>query len=128
MLVSTVVWFAKQNSRQALLADDAPTSGKLVGIKIWWNNMTNIGPKYGYFPNASKTWLILKDEYLEEAEQLSQGTGAKIFCDRKNHLGSAIGSRRSVESYVEEMDGRSNLNFFKMNDLATGSICIHSWY
>ncbi len=25
------------------------------------------GPKYGYFPNPSKTWLILKKQVLEEA-------------------------------------------------------------
>ena len=30
--------------------------------------MTKIGPEYGYFPNVSKTWLIVKVERLKEAK------------------------------------------------------------
>ena len=41
--------------KQVWFADDASAAGKLAGLKSWWNNMTRIGPEYGYFPNSSKT-------------------------------------------------------------------------
>ena len=83
-------------------ADDASAAEKLVGLKNWWNNMTKIGSEHGYLPNASKTWLIVKEERLEEAKQLFQDTEVKISYDGKSHLGSAIGSRTFVESFVKE--------------------------
>ena len=64
--------------------------------------MTKIGPEYGYLPNASKTWLIVKVERLEEAKHLCQDTEVKISYDGKSHLGSAIGSRAFVESFAKE--------------------------
>ena len=86
----------EEKLKQVWFADDASAAGKLVGIRNWWNNMTKIGPEYGYFPNASKTWLIVKEEHLEEAKQLFQDTGVKISYDGESHLGSAIGSRPFV--------------------------------
>ena len=83
-------------------ADDASAAGKLSGIKDWWNNIYKIGPEYGYFPNADKTWLVVKERHLEEAKQLFQDTGVKISHEGKRHLGSAIGTRSFVENYVEE--------------------------
>ena len=76
----------EEELKQVWFADDASAAGKLVGIRNWWNNMTKIGPEYGYFPNASKTWLIVKEEHLEEAKQLFQDTGVKISYDGKSHL------------------------------------------
>ena len=64
--------------------------------------MTKIVAEYGYLPNARKTWLIVKEERLEEAKQFFQDTGVKISYDGKGHLGSAIGSRTFVESFVKE--------------------------
>ena len=57
----------EEKLKQVWFADDASAAGKLVGIRNWWNNMTKIGPEYCYFPNASKTWVIVKEEHLEEA-------------------------------------------------------------
>ena len=59
---------AKEELKQVWFADDASAAGKLVGLENWWNNMAKIGPEYGYLPNASKTWPIVKEERLEEAK------------------------------------------------------------
>ena len=58
---------------------------------------------YGYFPNVSKTWLIVKLDFLSSARQLFAGTGVNITVEGKHHLGAALGSRCSVtENYVSE--------------------------
>ena len=54
--------------------------------------MKEKGPKYGYFPKASKTHLILKkEEDLEKATQLFEGEGIKITMEGQRHIAAAIG-------------------------------------
>ena len=92
----------EERLKQVWFADDASAVGKLAGVKSWWNNMTMIGPEHGYFPNSSKTWLIVKEEHLGEAKQLFHEMGVKISHNGKSHLGSEIGSHPFVESFVED--------------------------
>lgn len=91
-----------ENTKQVWFADDASAGGKLDHIKNWWDNISQIGPEYGYYPKASKTWLIVKEQDYERAESLFQDTGVVVTHDGKRHLGSAIGSHSFVENYVEE--------------------------
>ena len=47
------------NVQQVWFADDATATGSLC---TWWDNLVTLGPSYGYFVNAVKTWLITKEE------------------------------------------------------------------
>ena len=40
--------------KQSWYADDSSAGGKIGGIKIWWDTLLEQGPKYGYYPKASK--------------------------------------------------------------------------
>ena len=40
---------------QIWFADDAAAASKLIHMKSWWDKLQYIGPKFGYYPNASKT-------------------------------------------------------------------------
>lgn len=88
-------------NRQVWFADDATAGGNLAHLRVWWDRISEIGPDYGYFPNATKTWLIVKDGSLEEATSLFQGMGVSITVEGKRHLGAAIGTNSFVESYVQ---------------------------
>ena len=88
-------------NKQVWFADDATAGGNLDRLKTWWDRISEIGPDYGYYPNSSKTWLIVKDSNLEEAKTLFQGTGVSITAEGKRHLGAAIGTNSFVESYVK---------------------------
>ena len=67
--------------KQSAFADDIHSIGKLKAIKLWWTKMCEVGPKYGYFPKASKSLLILKDQRLfADAQELFAGTGIQISC------------------------------------------------
>ena len=72
--------------KQAWYADDATAGGALKQLKQWWEGIAELGPDYGYFPNATKTCLVVKEEHLEEAKQLFQETGVSITADGKRHL------------------------------------------
>ena len=58
---------------QAWYADDASACGKIFisvhgGTRYHaWDQISFLGPAFGYFPNAKKTWLVVKEQYLEIA-------------------------------------------------------------
>ena len=60
---------------QVWFADDATARGSLNGLYDWWCRLKSLGPSYGYFVNASKTWLIVKPEYLDLAGEVFRNTG-----------------------------------------------------
>ena len=43
-------------------ADDFSVAGNLNSIKDYWDKLTAIGPKYGYFPKPTKSYLIVKEK------------------------------------------------------------------
>ena len=49
-------------------ADDLGGGSKLRMLKDWWDRIEINGPAIGYFPKASKSWLIVKENKIEEAE------------------------------------------------------------
>ena len=50
---------------QAWFADDSSVGGKLSCLRRSWDELERIGPGYGYLPNAKKTVLIVKKQFLE---------------------------------------------------------------
>ncbi len=46
--------------KQVWFADDAIAGAWLYHLRAWWDHLVDIGPEYGYHPNASKTWLTVK--------------------------------------------------------------------
>ena len=93
---------AKDTIKQVWYADDATASGGLCYLRQWWDHLSEIGPDYGYYPNASKTCLIVKEEKLTLAASLFQGTGVSVAKDGKRHLGAALGTDSFVKTYVCE--------------------------
>ena len=88
--------------KQVWFADDGTGADKLDALRKWWDMLLKKGPAYGYFPKPSKTWLIVKEEKLEEAKRIFKDTGVKITSDGMRHLGAAIGSKAFKDSYVHE--------------------------
>ena len=91
-----------EDVRQAWFADDASAAGALHALRRWWDRLIEIGPEYGYFPNASKTWLIVKEESLSHAQDVFCGSGVQITNEGNRHLGAAIGSNSFREKYVKD--------------------------
>ena len=98
-----------EGSEQVWFADDATSGGTLTSLRTWWDRLTEIGQDYGYYPNASKSWLIVKEGSLEEATAILEGTDETITVEGRRHLGAAIGtstfskttsSRKSPLGYV----------------------------
>ena len=89
-------------AKQTWYADDAAAGGNLRHIRQWWNRLAAVGPDFGYFANSSKSWLVVKEQHLAEAERVFAETGLRITCEGKRHLGAALGTRDFVVDYVQE--------------------------
>ncbi len=63
--------------------------------------LVSIGPAYGYFDNARKTWLIVKPQHHATAVEIIHGSGVNIIAEGKRHLGSALGSPSFIKTYVQ---------------------------
>ena len=68
-------------------ADDVTGASTCTGLRRWWNELTNHGPSYGYFPNDSKTYLVVKPEFEDVAKDAFTGTNVQTTTHRKQHLG-----------------------------------------
>ena len=105
-------------AKQVWFADDGTAGGKLEQIRLWWDRLNSIGPEYGYYPNATKSWLIVKENHLEAAEGLFSGTGLNMTMEGKRHLGAAVGTRSFVERYVSKKVEMWTNEIKKLGDIA----------
>ena len=88
--------------KQVWYADDSTAAGSLQDLKKWWDEISSLGPGYGYFPNSSKTYLIVKPKYIEQATTLFAGQGIQVTAGGRRHLGAVIGSVAFREEFVKK--------------------------
>ena len=87
--------------RQAWYGDDATVASTCRGLRSWWNELAHRGLSFGYYPNASKTYLVVKQEYEEPAKEAFADTDVHITTHGKRHLGAVLGSKTFTEQYVD---------------------------
>ena len=63
------------------------------------------GPSFGYHPNASKTYLVVKEEHEQQAKEVFTDTCINITMSGKRHLGAALGSKTFIQR-IQFKDGR----------------------
>ena len=78
------------NAKQVWYADDATGAGTCNDLRLFWDSMQRHGAGYGYYPNASKTHLVVKAEHIEKAKERFADTGINITTEGKRHLGAVM--------------------------------------
>ena len=86
---------------QVWYADDASAAGKITRLREWWSQLSSQGPKFGYYANATKTWLVTKQKHLAAATASFANTGVQVTSEGRPYLGAAIGTKEYVLSHVE---------------------------
>ena len=92
MVLEITVQFPDNSVKMVGYADDFTACGTVTSIKKCWVTLCKLGPKFGYHPKPSKTWLIVKNESKEKADKVFEGTRVKITTTGMRHLGAVIGS------------------------------------
>ena len=86
--------------KQIWYASDASAGGSVKRVLEWCQKVQDEGPPYGYYPNPAKTWLLVKEEHLSQAQEAFEGSGVNITSRGHQHLGVPIGTRRYIEEVV----------------------------
>ena len=90
-------------TREVAFADDLTVAGKLADTKNFWDKLAAIGPKYGYFPKSTKSYLIVKKNCLKDAKIIFTNAKINITTDGRKRLGAVVGSDKYKVQYVEEL-------------------------
>ena len=56
-------------TKSVAFADDLSGAEILHDLREFWDNVTLYGPLLGYYPKANKSWLVVKEDQLEEARK-----------------------------------------------------------
>ena len=87
-------------TKRIAFADDFSGVGTLLQLKEWWLTINKHGPLIGYNPNASKSFLIVKPAYLEEAKQLFSDSEVIVTSEGHKHLGAVVGTTEYKNKFV----------------------------
>ena len=90
---------------QAWYADDANCGGFLDNLLVWFKRLMHDGPVFGYFPQPSKTYLVVDECDLLEARRLFEPLGVNVTCSHRllgGHVGSSEGRSRFVQEKAAE--------------------------
>lgn len=64
---------------------------------------SNYGPKYSYYPKASKLFLIVKIEYKDAAEQIFRDSKIKTTTEGARHLGVILRELNFKGEYIHNI-------------------------
>jgi len=98
--LQTIIDHTTTDIKQVAYADDLTGAGKIENIRKWWNLIETHGPPQGYFPNAAKSVLIVKPEYLGQAREAFRETNVIIKAGGEKHLGAVLGTTAAREEYI----------------------------
>ena len=62
--------------------------------------MSSLGPSFGYFPNANKTWLVTKQQHCSIGREIFCDTTVNVTSDGRPHLGAPVGTTEYVEKFT----------------------------
>ena len=85
---------------QTWYADDAAATGKIGNLRKWWDDISSCGPSYGYYANATETWLVTKPGFQSEAAAAFGDTNVNVTYEGRPYLGAALGSSTYVNEFV----------------------------
>ena len=92
---------AVNDAKQIWYADDCTGCGTLQDLSQSWLSLTELGPQYNYFPNASKMILLVTEKHQEMAERMFQNCDISIVTEGACVLGSPIGTSEFVSNWVD---------------------------
>ena len=105
------------SAKEVTFADDFTVAGLETSISIfpsirdYWGKLTVLVPKYGYFPKASKSYLTVKEDKLNNAN-------VNITMQGKRYLGAVIRSNEYREEYVKDLVNDWNNQLVLLSSIA----------
>ena len=106
------------DTKQVWYTDDTTDAETCSHLKRWWDCLTSIGPKYGYFPKCPKCHLVVKPEFEERVKSIFEGSDIHItmgwdsspWCSHWfKRMQGRVCCQQKVETWVEEVQVLANI-------------------
>ena len=104
---------------QVWYADDASGSGRVLSLRKWWDKISTLGPKFGYFTNSAKTWLITKKDHYQAAKEAFADTSVQVTCEGRPYLGVPLGTEEYCQSFVVDKVKQWTKELEQLSSIAT---------
>ena len=85
-------------------ADDSSCVGESSSVRRWFDKLLTDGPAYGYFPEPSKTVLVVRSSDLERANDLFHDLGVSVVTGSR-FLGGFVGEQSLAADFVSNKVG-----------------------
>jgi hypothetical protein len=82
-------------------ADDSACLADFQSIRVWLKLLVDEGPKFGYFPEPEKSYLVVHANFVNEAKILFADYKVNIVTGQR-FLGGFIGGIDDTEKWVQE--------------------------
>ena len=120
-------------SGQVGFADCLKGVDPLENLKKCWNLLGKEDGKFGYRIKASKSHIIVKEQYQEKAKQIFPWSKIRIITEGHRYLGSIIGSKVLKGSYINTLIAKwceelTQLPKFTMKQPQAAYAAFTSWY
>ena len=89
-----------ESMKKVGFADDGTGAGRVIDVAASWRDLNVIGPPNGYDPDAGKTWVLVKEEFKELAEE--HLPDVNITTVGRKLLGSFLGKDEGLVTHVEK--------------------------
>ena len=86
-------------AKQQWYADDGSTAGYFSDIRAQFERLQQIGPNYGYFPESSKSILVVASHNFEQAKVVFADLNFQVVTGSR-YLGSFIGETMERDSWI----------------------------
>ena len=90
----------------AAFADDLTAISKCTSLRSWWGTLVEYGPSFGYLPQARKSWLIVKQQHLDQPREIFKDTEIQISTRGERHLGALVGEEDFKREYCQKLTGK----------------------
>ena len=86
---------------QSWYADDSSCINKLNFVLFWMKLLIQEGPKYGYYPEPDKSYIVVAPNFVEQAKQLFSSYGVTVV-EGNRVLGGFVGSKSAGDEWATE--------------------------
>ena len=122
-----------KRTKSVAYIDDFNGAGMITDLLHWWNTLTTLGSLFGYYPEPTKCWLIVKPRMKNIALKTFENRGINITEHDKLHLGAVISSMEYCENYVTQkvntwLDELNMLCDIAKIESQAAYTCFVSWY
>ena len=122
-----------KRTKSVAYIDDFNGAGLITDLLHWWNTLTTLGSLFGYYPEPTKCWLIVKPRMKNIALKTFENRGINITEHDKHHLGAVISSMEYCENYVTQkvntwLDELNMLCDIAKIESQAAYTCFVSWY